>query len=80
MLQKIGRVTGGTQRVPRYAKLTAAARWNNSFQNMHGMLQATIDRFARKIDFVQKKHLKNGYFCVHESELPDHGRTWAPNR
>ena len=33
-------------------------RQNNSFQNMQGMLLATIDRLARKIDFVQKKHLK----------------------
>ena len=32
------------------------------------------------MDFVQKKNLKNGYFCVHESELPDFGRTWTPNR
>ena len=30
-------------------------RQNNSFQNMYGMLSATIDRLARKIDFVQKK-------------------------
>ena len=32
-------------------------RWNNSFQNMYGMLSATIDRLARNTDFVQKKHL-----------------------
>ena len=35
------------------------------------MLQATIDRLARKIDFVQKKHLKIGYFGGHESGLPE---------
>ena len=29
-------------------------RWNNSFQNMYGMLLATIDRLARKIDFSMK--------------------------
>ena len=34
-------------------------RWNNSFQNMYDMLQATIDRFARKIDFVQKSTSKS---------------------
>ena len=45
-------------------------RWNNSFQNMYGMQKGTIDRLARKIDFVQKKNLKIGYFDVHESELP----------
>ena len=32
-------------------------RQNNSFQNMYGMLSATIDRLARNTDFVQKKHL-----------------------
>ena len=26
-----------------------------------------------------KKHLKNGYFCVQKSDLPDFGRTWTPN-
>ena len=52
--------------------------WNNSFENMYGMIQATIDRLARKINFVQK-HLKNSYFSVHEYELPDFGRTWTPN-
>ena len=30
---------------------------DNSFQNMYGMLSATIDRLARNTDFVQKKHL-----------------------
>ena len=25
------------------------------------------------------KHLKIGYFCVHESGLPDFGRTWTQN-
>ena len=55
-------------------------RWNNSIQNMYGMLKATIDRLARKIDFVQKKHLIFAYFGGHESELPDFGRTWTPNR
>ena len=55
--------------------------WNNSFQNMYGMLKAKIDRLAKKIEFcAKKKHLKNGYFCVHESESPDYGRTWVPNR
>ena len=50
--------------------------WHNSLQNMYCMVfAAKIDRLARKIDFVQKKHLKNGYFCVHELELPDFGRT-----
>ena len=34
-------------------------RWNNSFQNMYGMLKTTIDRFARKIDFVQKNTSKS---------------------
>ena len=28
-------------------------RWNNSFQNMYE--KATIDRLARKIDFLQQK-------------------------
>ena len=55
-------------------------RWNKSFQNMYGMLKATNDRLARKISFVQKKHLKNSYFCVHKSDLPDFGRVWMPNR
>ena len=36
--------------------------------------------FGRENQFCAKKHLKNGYFCVHESELPDFGRTWTPNR
>ena len=44
------------------------------------MLLATVDRFARKIDFVQKKHLIFAYFGGHESELPDFGKTWTPNR
>ena len=43
------------------------------------MLWTNIDRLARKIDFVQEKHLKIGYFCVHESGLPDFGRTWTQN-
>ena len=50
-------------------------RWNNSFKNMYGMLQAPIDRFARKIDFVQKKHLIFAFIGGHESELPDFGMT-----
>ena len=54
-------------------------RQNNSFQNMYGMLSATIDRLARNTDFVQKKHLKIAYFGGHESGLPDFGRTWTPN-
>jgi len=40
-------------------------RWNSSFQNMYGMLQAKIDRLDRKIDFVQEKHLIFAYFGVH---------------
>ena len=46
---------------------------------MQGMLLATIDRLARKIDFVQKKHLKVAYFGGHKSGLPDLRRTWMPN-
>ena len=53
--------------------------WNNSFENMYGMIQATIDRLARKINFVQKEHLKIGSFGEHESGLPDFGRPWTPN-
>ena len=34
----------------------------------------------RKLVFVQKKHLKMAYFCLHESGLPDFGRPWTPNR
>ena len=30
----------------------------NSFQNMYGMLKATIDHLSRKIDFVQKNTSK----------------------
>ena len=41
-------------------------RQTNGFQNMCDMLNATID-------------LKIGYFGVHESGLPDFGRTWTPN-
>ena len=41
---------------------------------MYGMLKATIDRFAGKIDFVQKKRLKFAYFGG-----PDFGITWTPN-
>ena len=51
----------------------------NSFQNMCDMLKITIDRLARKIDSLQKEHLRIAYFCVHESGLPDFGRTWMPN-
>ena len=51
----------------------------NSFQNMCDMLKITIDRLARKIDSLQKEHLRIAYFCVHESGLPDFGRTWTPN-
>ena len=43
----------------------------NSFQNMCDMLKITIDRLARKIDSLQKEHLRIAYFCVHESGLPD---------
>ena len=46
---------------------------------MYGMLQATIDRLAGKIHFVQKKHLIFTYFGGHKSELPDFERTWTPN-
>ena len=41
-------------------------RQTNGFQNMCDVLNATID-------------LKIGYFGVHESGLPDFGRTWTPN-
>ena len=34
-------------------------RQNNSFQNMYGMLQATIGQLARKINFVQKNISKS---------------------
>ena len=54
-------------------------RQTNSFQNMCDMLQVTIDHLARKIYFVQKKHLKISSFGVHESGLPDFGRTWTQN-
>ena len=37
-------------------------RQNNSFQNMYGLLLATVDRLARKIDFVQKKPSKSAIF------------------
>ena len=59
-------------------------RWNNSFQNMYGMLQATIDRFARKIDFVQKNTSKTAIFvCTNLSYLTLEGpgrqtvHTWS---
>ena len=39
-------------------------RWNNSFQNMYGMLEATIDHLTRKIDFVQKKTTSKSPFLV----------------
>ena len=51
----------------------------NSFQNMCDMLKAKVDRLARKIEFVQKEHLKTGSFGEHESGLPDFGRPWTPN-
>ena len=34
----------------------------NSFQNMCDMLDAKIDRLARKIDSLQKKHFKITFF------------------
>ena len=51
-------------------------QFNNSYENMYGMLKATIDRLAKKIDFVQKTP-EIAYFAGHESGLP--GRTWTPN-
>ena len=36
-------------------------RWNNSFQNMYGMLKATIDRLARKMNNEKIKY--NDYIC-----------------
>ena len=36
-------------------------RQNNNFQNMYAMLKATIDRLARKIDFVQKILAHSGF-------------------
>ena len=42
-------------------------RWKNSFQNMYGMNRLQL---ARKIDFVQKKHLKMAIFvCTNLSYL-----------
>ena len=49
-------------------------RWNNSFQNMHGMLWAKIDRLASKIDFVQKNTSKMVIFvCTNLSYLTMEG-------
>ena len=44
---------------------------------MCDMLQVKINRLARKIDFVQKKHLKIA--DLHKSGLPDFGRPWMAN-
>ena len=44
-----------------------------------GLGETTNDRLARKINFVQKKHLKIAYFGGHKSGLPDFGRPWRPN-
>ena len=53
-------------------------RWNKSFQNMYCTNRQKLTVWPGK-SILCKKHLKNGYFCVHESELPDFGRTWTPN-
>ena len=46
-------------------------RKNNSFQNVHGVLHVTIDRLARKIDFVPKTpHFR--LFCLPASLGIDH--------
>ena len=71
MLQK----SDGSQYARRGPQIYQINSQYNSYQNMCDMLQAKIDRFARKIDSLQKQYLKNGYFCVHESELPVFGRT-----
>ena len=52
--------------------------WNNSFQNNYSMKGKSWP-FGQENWFCAKKPLKNGHFCVHESELPDFGRTWTPN-
>ena len=54
--------------------------WNNSFQNMCSINRQKLSVWPGKSILCKKKHLKNSYFCVHESELPDFGRTWTPNR
>ena len=54
-------------------------RWNNSFQDMYGMNRQKLTVCPGKSSLCQKKHLKNGYFCAQESELPDFGKTWTPN-
>ena len=54
-------------------------RWNNSFQNMYGMNRQQLTVWPGK-SILCKKHLKIAYFGGHESELPDFGRTWTPNR
>ena len=53
--------------------------WNNSFQNMYSMNRQKSTVWPVK-SILCKKHIKKGYFCVQESELPDFGRTWTPNR
>ena len=53
--------------------------WNNSFQNMCSINRQKLSVWPGKSILCKKKHLKNSYFCVHESELPDFGRTWTLN-
>ena len=58
-------------------------RKHNNFkikESTFAFINCDNDLLARKIGFcATKKHLKNGYFCVQESELPDFGRTWTSN-
>ena len=52
---------------------------NNNFQNMYSTYRQKWTVWPGK-SILCKKHLKNGYFCVQEFELPDFGRTWTGGR